>query len=36
MFENYKHRGNVFAECVRALKQKLELGSAQSGGHNAV
>lgn len=36
MFENYKHRGNVFAECVRALKQKLELGSAKSGGHNAV
>ena len=24
MFRNYKHRGEMFAECVRALKQKVE------------
>ncbi len=24
MFKNYNHRGEVFAECVRALKQKVE------------
>ncbi len=27
MFKNYNHRGEVFAECVRALKQKVEGGS---------
>jgi len=26
MFNNYNHRGEVFAECVRALKQKVEAG----------
>ncbi len=24
MFKNYKHRGEIFADCVRALKEKLE------------
>ncbi len=24
MFKNYKHRGNVFAECVQALKARIE------------
>ena len=27
MFKNYSHRGDVFAECVRALKQKIEAGN---------
>ncbi|MEQ1515182.1 MAG: UDP-N-acetylmuramoyl-L-alanine--D-glutamate ligase [Usitatibacteraceae bacterium] len=27
MFDNYKHRGDVFAACVRALKQNVEGGS---------
>ncbi len=31
MFKNYNHRGEVFADCVRALKRELELGS--GGGH---
>jgi UDP-N-acetylmuramoylalanine--D-glutamate ligase len=26
MFNNYNHRGEVFAECVRALKQKIASG----------
>ena len=26
MFKNYHHRGEVFAECVRTLKQKVEAG----------
>ena len=26
MFKNYNHRGEVFAECVRTLKQKIETG----------
>ena len=27
MFNNYNHRGEVFAECVRELKRKLEAGA---------
>jgi len=28
MFRNYNHRGEVFAQCVRDLKQQLEAGNA--------
>ncbi|MEP7156391.1 MAG: UDP-N-acetylmuramoyl-L-alanine--D-glutamate ligase [Betaproteobacteria bacterium] len=28
MFRNYNHRGDVFADCVRILKQKTEAGNA--------
>jgi len=31
MFKNYNHRGEVFAECVRTLKQHVESGN--GGGH---
>ena len=33
MFNNYNHRGDVFAECVRALKQRIE---ANAGGIDAL
>ncbi len=33
MFNNYNHRGEVFAECVRALKQRIE---ANAGGIDAL
>ena len=33
MFNNYNHRGDVFAECVRALQQKI---AAQDRGGNAL
>ncbi len=37
MFKNYNHRGEVFAECVLALKQKLAIGSGKNaGGGNAL
>ena len=37
MFNNYNHRGEVFAECVRALKEKLEQKLEMNvGGKNAL
>ena len=27
MFKNYHHRGEVFADCVRALKHKIDMGA---------
>ena len=37
MFKNYHHRGEVFAECVRALRQKLATNSGDdAGGNNAL
>ena len=37
MFQNYNHRGDVFAECVRALKLKLETGlGTKTEGNNAL
>jgi UDP-N-acetylmuramoylalanine--D-glutamate ligase len=31
MFDNYNHRGDVFAECVRTLTQKMDAGAGNAG-----